>query len=348
MDSSTWIRHFPLLLLQTLFIFSQSQCIPVLSLSLTRKEDHTQHHQKSDTTLHTARYNLRRLIQPFTFPTSYSMPELPEVEVILSHLKGTVLGGSIQTFTIHRSDIVRTGHNLIPWFRGSTITNITRKGKCVIFTCHRSNEARYLLSELGMTGLWFFHHTLASSPQHLHCHIGLSGAQATELYYWNPRRFGRLWLFALPELEAFLERRFGSDALDIGEQSFIQLIQSCRGRLKPFFLDQHRLAGIGNIYANEILFRARIHPQAHGYRLGAPSCQRLYHTMHTVLQEAIAAGGSSIRDFRAPDGSQGHFQKLHQVYQKAGLPCSHGCPTLIKRMPSERSSFYCSACQKRR
>lgn len=276
------------------------------------------------------------------------MPELPEVEVILSHLKDHVLGGTIETFIIHRSDIVRTGHELIPWFQGSTITTITRKGKCVIFTCHRSTEARYLVSELGMTGLWFFHQTLASSPQHLHCQIGLSRSQAAELYYWNPRRFGRLWLFALPELEAFLQRRFGSDALDIEEQSFIRLIQSCRGRLKPFFLDQHRLAGIGNIYANEILYRAGIHPQAQGYRLGTSSCRRLYHTMHVVLREAIAAGGSSIRDFRAPDGSQGRFQEAHQVYQKAGLPCSHGCPTLIKRLQSERSSFYCSGCQKRR
>jgi formamidopyrimidine-DNA glycosylase len=276
------------------------------------------------------------------------MPELPEVEVILNHLNGHVLGGIIETFTIHRSDIVRTGQDLIPWLQGSTITTIARKGKCLIFTCQRSNQTRYLLSELGMTGLWYYHHTLASSPQHLHCRIGLSGAQAAELHYWNPRRFGRLWLFALPELEAFMQRRFGSDALDIGEQPFVQLIQSCRGRLKPFFLDQHRLAGIGNIYANEILFRARIHPQAHGYRLGVPSCQRLYRIMHMVLREAIAAGGSSIRDFRAPDGSQGHFQEAHQVYQKAGLRCSHGCPALIKRMQSERSSFYCPACQKRR
>lgn len=276
------------------------------------------------------------------------MPELPEVEVILKHLKGHVLGGTIETFIIQRSDIVRTGHDLIPWFQGSRITNIIRKGKCVIFTCQRSKDTRYFLSELGMTGLWFFHPTLASSPQHLHCHIGLSDARVAELHYWNPRRFGRLWLFALPELEAFMQRRFGSEALDIGEQPFIQLIQGCRGRIKPFFLNQHRLAGIGNIYANEILFRAGIHPQARGYRLGTSSCQRLYQTMHTVLREAIAAGGSSIRDFRAPDGSLGHFQEAHQVYQKAGLPCSHGCSTPIKRMQGERSSFYCSACQKRR
>ena len=276
------------------------------------------------------------------------MPELPEVEVILNHLNDHVLGGTINTFTIHRSDIVRKGHDLIPWFQRSTITHIARKGKCVIFTCRRSDDVRYLLSELGMTGLWFFHSSLAASPQHLHCHIGLSGAQAAELHYWNPRRFGRLWLFALPELESFMQWRFGSDALDIEEKPFIHLIQTCRGRLKPFLLDQHRLAGIGNIYANEILFRAGVHPQAHGYHLSAPVCQRLYHTMQSVLREAIAAGGSSIRDFRAPDGTQGRYQNLHQVYQKAGLPCSHGCRSLIKRLQSERSSFYCSACQKRR
>jgi formamidopyrimidine-DNA glycosylase len=276
------------------------------------------------------------------------MPELPEVQVILNHLNRHVLGGTIETLTLHRSDIVRTGHDHLPWFQRSTITNITRKGKCVIFTCHRANETRYLLSEQGMTGLWFFNPALASTPQHIHCRIEISGALASELHYWNPRRFGRLWLFAPTELEAFMQRRFGVDAMEIDARTFIKLIQSCRGRLKPFLLDQHRLAGIGNIYANEILFRANVHPQARGYRLGVTTCQRLYETMHTVLQEAIGAGGSSIRDFRAPDGSQGHFQKTHQVYQKAGLPCSHGCPTLITRMQSERSSFYCSTCQKRR
>ena len=321
---------------------------PWYGFPFQEKEGDTQNHQQSDTTLHTTSHNSRTLTQPSTSLTSHSMPELPEVEVILDHLKGHVLGRTIEAFTIQRSDIVRTGHDIIPWLQHSTVTNITRKGKCLIFTCHQSKEARYLLSELGMTGLWFFHRTLATSPQHLHCHIGFSGTQASELHYWNPRRFGRLWLFALPELEAFIQRRFGSDALHIEEQPFIQLIQSCRGRLMPFLLDQHRLSGIGNIYANEILFRAGIHPQAYGYRLGTSSCQRLYHTMHTVLREAIVAGGSSIRDFRAPDGSQGHFQEVHQVYQKAGLPCPNGCQTLIKRIRRERSSFFCSACQKRR
>jgi formamidopyrimidine-DNA glycosylase len=118
--------------------------------------------------------------------------------------------------------------------------------------------------------------------------------------------------------------------------------------MKPLLLNQHRLAGIGNIYANEILFRANIHPYAQGHQLRLISRQRLHQTMQEILREAIAAGGSSIRDFRAPDGSQGHFQEAHQVYQKDGLPCPHGCSTLIKRLQKERSSFFCPSCQKKR
>ena len=276
------------------------------------------------------------------------MPELPEVEVILQQLKAHSLGGTIESFTIHRSDIVRTGQEIIPWLSRSKITDLYRKGKCIIFICTKSGTSRAILSELGMTGLWFFQSTLASSRQHLHAHLTLSGAQATELHYWNPRRFGRLWFFELSELEAFVQRRFGPEALDIREHQFIQLLQTCRGRLKPFFLNQHRLAGLGNIYANEVLFRARIHPHAACYQLRTQSCRRLYHTMQEVLQEAMAAGGSSIRDFLAPNGSPGRFQEFHQVYHKEGLPCPHGCPSLIKRIQSERSSFYCATCQKKR
>jgi formamidopyrimidine-DNA glycosylase len=199
-----------------------------------------------------------------------------------------------------------------------------------------------------MTGLWFFKANLASSPQHIHCHITLSGRKVRQLHYWNPRRFGRLWLFKPSGLEAFIQRRFGPDALTIEEAPFCQLIQTTRGQLKPLLLNQHRLAGIGNIYANEILFRANIHPYAQGHQLRLASCQRLHQTMQEVLREAIAAGGSSIRDFRAPDGSQGHFQEAHQVYQKDGMPCPHGCSTLIQRIQKERSSFFCPSCQKKR
>lgn len=276
------------------------------------------------------------------------MPELPEVEVVVQHLKKHVVGSTIQTVTIHRSDIIRTGRDLIPWFHGATLTHVQRMGKCVVMTCQRLQESRYLLSELGMTGLWFYKAHFATSPQHIHCQIRLSGIKKNELHYWNPRRFGRLWLFEPPGLEAFMKRRFGPDALTITKEAFCQLIQTTHGQLKAFLLNQHRLAGIGNIYANEILYRANIHPDAKGHQLRRTSCHRLYQTMQEVLREAITAGGSSIRDFRAPNGTQGHFQDSHQVYQKDGTPCQHGCPTIIKRLQKERSSFFCPACQKKR
>ncbi len=276
------------------------------------------------------------------------MPELPEVEVVVQHLNAHILGATIKTLVLHRSDIVRTGHALLPWFHQAKITHVHRIGKCVVMTCQRSGQTQYILSELGMTGLWFYQAALATSPQHIHCQIELSGKKTKELHYWNPRRFGRLWLFEPSELEAFMQRRFGPDALTVSQEEFCQLIQTTRGQLKSFLLNQHRLAGIGNIYANEMLFRANIHPDAKGHQLRHISCQRLHQTMHDVLREAIAAGGSSIRDFRTPDGSQGHFQKAHQVYQKDGKPCRHGCQTLIKRLQNERSSFFCPTCQKKR
>ena len=263
------------------------------------------------------------------------MPELPEVEVVVQYLKPHILGAKVETFAIHRSDIVRTGHELIPWFHQAKITNVYRVGKCVVMTCQRLKETRHILSELGMTGLWLFKDNLTTSPQHIHCQITLSGQKTRNIYYWNPRRFGRLWLFEPPELEAFSQRRFGPDALSITQKAFCQRVQSTRGQLKSFFLNQHRVAGIGNIYANEILFRANIHPHAKGHRLRRTSCYRLHQTMQEVLREAIEARGSSIRDFRAPDGSQGYFQEAHQVYQQEGIPCPHGCRTLITRLQKE-------------
>jgi formamidopyrimidine-DNA glycosylase len=112
-------------------------------------------------------------------------------------------------------------------------------------------------------------------------------------------------------------------------------------------MHQQVIAGIGNIYANEILYRARLHPYRTASRLQAPSVRRLYDSMRDVLREAIEAGGSSVRDFLAPDGAKGEYWKRHRVYNKAGLPCPSGCGGTIRRLKGERSSFYCPACQRK-
>ena len=112
-------------------------------------------------------------------------------------------------------------------------------------------------------------------------------------------------------------------------------------------MHQQSIAGIGNIYANEILFRAKLHPYRIAAGLRAPAIRRLYDVMREVLAEAIEHGGSSVRDFLAPDGTEGQYRYLHLVYNKTDSPCPNGCGHTIRRLKGERSSFYCVACQRK-
>ncbi len=275
------------------------------------------------------------------------MPELPETEVILDQLRTNILGSTISGLRIERKDIIRTGLSSWPWYRGSQIREISRKGKSIVLSCSKGNKTRYLLAELGMTGLFLFPRSALGRTKHLHIAITLEHSSVSYLYYWNPRRFGRVYLFDLQQLEQFLERRFGLDPFAMTPETFCRIIGQSRGRVKALLLNQHKIAGIGNIYANEILYRAGIHPHAKGIRLSKSSLTRLYQSTRSVLREAIAYGGSTIRDFCAPDGTSGRFQGHHAVYQKAGAPCPRGCRTTIRRLITERSSFFCPACQKR-
>ena len=275
------------------------------------------------------------------------MPELPEVEVVVHQLRLHILGATVRKIWIGREDIIRQGLSTLGWYQGVTLTDIQRCGKCIVMTCLRGTQPRYLVAELGMTGLLVFHKQAIPDEKHTHMVLSLDGGRVPELRYWNARRFGRLYFLDQPGLDTFLRRRFGLDPFSASENQFVSLVKSCRGRMKALLLNQQKLAGIGNIYANEILYRARIHPHAQGARLSKARIQELYGAMREVLKEAIRYGGSTIRDFRAPDGTPGRFQERHQVYQKAGLPCPRGCKTLLRRLVTERSSFYCPTCQGR-
>ena len=275
------------------------------------------------------------------------MPELPEVEVILGQLRGTILGSNIREFRVRRPDIIRVGGSGSGWYVGSRISDISRKGKSLLFTCIKEPVARYMVAELGMTGLFLFEDSILEGRKHLHITLMFDSSHLPNLHYWNPRRFGRVYLLDQTQLDQFLRRRFGVDPLALAEEDFCRLIRNTRGRLKPFLLDQHHIAGIGNIYANEILHRARIHPHARGHRLSKGALTRLYGATQTLLNEAIARGGSTIRDFRAPNGAPGRFQEHHAVYHKEGCLCPRGCQITIQRLMTARSSFYCPRCQKR-
>jgi len=276
------------------------------------------------------------------------MPELPEAEVVVNQLRDRVLGAVLKDCWVGRPDIVRQGLATLDWYRGASITTVQRRGKSVVLGCSREHETRYLLAELGMTGLLLFRLPDASYQKHTHLILSLDGGLEPELRYWNPRRFGRLYLFDRTGLERFLAKRFGCDPLSVSWEQFQQLVKGRRGRLKALLMQQQKIAGIGNIYANEILYRARLHPYRTASRLKTQTIRRLYDVMREVLLDAIRDGGSSVRDFLAPDGTEGQYQERHLVYDKAGDPCPAKCGKTIRRLVGERSSFYCPTCQRRK
>ena len=273
------------------------------------------------------------------------MPELPEAEVAARQLRERVVGATVRDCWIGRVDIVREGLPSLEHYRQAKITGVERKGKSVILHFLCGQEPRFLVAELGMTGLLLFRSTPTKHPHHTHFILYLDGCSEPDIRYWNPRRFGRLSLLDQAGLDRYVARRFGYDPLTISHEQFLCVLRATRSRLKSLLMHQQVIAGIGNIYANEILFRSCLHPNQPANTIPGKSIVRLYQVMGEVLREAIAMGGSSVRDYFAPDGTEGKYKSRHLVYAKAGEPCPNACGTVICRSVGERSSFYCPTCQ---
>ena len=276
------------------------------------------------------------------------MPELPEAEVVAKQIRIRLIGAHLNECWVGRADIVREGLSTLSWYYGAALEGVQRYGKSVALEFENKGELRYVVAELGMTGLLLFRDTQTKLPQHVHVRMSFTGGHESELRYWNPRRFGRLSLLDRGGLDRYRARRFGVDPLTVPRDEFVRLLQARRGRLKPLLMHQQVIAGIGNIYANEILFRARLHPNREVSRLRGATIDTLYDTMQMVLHEAIACGGSSVKDFHAPDGTEGRYKRRHLVYGKEGQLCSNRCGRMIRRLQSERSSFFCPTCQSNR
>lgn len=273
------------------------------------------------------------------------MPELPEAEVVAQQLRARLLGAQLQEIWVGRADIVREGLPTVSWYRGVRLQSVDRYGKSVAMGFQHEGVCRYVVAELGMTGLLLFPSAQAKYPQHVHAKLFFEEAQEPELRYWNPRRFGRLSLLDRAGLDRYIARRFGLDPLSMSLPDFVQVLRGRRGRLKSLLMHQQVIAGIGNIYANEILFRVGLHPHVQVSRLSVNRVEQLYRTMREVLNEAITHGGSSVRDFFAPDGTEGRYKWRHLVYGKTGQRCSNHCGGIIRRFQSERSDFFCPRCQ---
>lgn len=274
------------------------------------------------------------------------MPELPEAEVAARQLRCRLIGACAADVIVGRPDIIREGGDTVGWYAWSRVTAVERHGKSVVVEFQKTGSVRYLVAELGMTGLLLFPEVAIKFPQHVHFTMRFDSTSIGSLRYWNPRRFGRLSLLDRAGLDRYLARRFGCDPLQVTCEEFAALLRQRRRRLKAVLLHQQVIAGIGNIYANEALFRAGLHPDVIASQLAPSAASRLHHELQTILRQAIECGGSSVKDFFAPDGSEGTFKRHHLVYGKDGLPCPRKCGSIIRRVQSERSSFICSTCQK--
>ena len=307
------------------------------------------------------------------------MPELPEVETIANGVHQRVHGqrivrvwtsGKPQTFKSPEDEIARALTN-------ATIASVRRVGKTIVMTLHRgkvsdskdpgapsfaassqrvgsSKTSVELLIHLGMTG-----RLLVSAPEiplapHTHAVLTLSGAPGEtarrELRFVDPRRFGRISLHApQPTTRNQQPTTFsgpGREPLTISLPGFIALFHPRRTPIKAALLNQSLLHGIGNIYADESLFRAAIRPTRQAARLTRAELARLRTALVDVLRHAIKLGGSSVSDYVDADGARGFFQLEHRVYRRTGQPCL-ACATPIRRITlAGRSTHFCPHCQK--
>ncbi len=278
------------------------------------------------------------------------MPELPEVETVRRGLKGRVVGRRVEAVEIP-GPLVLAGspEKFAAAVTGRTITAVRRKGKALALELGARQPTgetpRFLLIRLGMTGQVVVVPRNAKLEPHTHVRFLLEGG-SEEIRYCDARRFGRLRCCTASELEAALSR-LGPDAPKISEKQFLQAMGERRGAVKSWLLNQQRLAGLGNIYADEALFVAGIHPLTQPGRIGLARARRLHRAVRRVLARAVALQGTSFRDYIDIEGRPGNFLPRLKVYGRTKKPCRR-CRTLIHRVVvGGRSSHYCPRCQPR-
>lgn len=274
------------------------------------------------------------------------MPELPEVETVVRGLRARLTGRRILEARLHQPLILRGSpaafHRAVARAR---LAGLERRGKFIIF--HLGNQrdavpAWCLIVHLGMTGQLFCCRSAEPYQKHTHATFVLDTGEHLRLR--DPRRFGRLEVIPAHQLDAYFAH-FGPEPLDISFPAFAARFADRRAPVKSLLLDQNRLRGLGNIYSDEALFAARIHPARPAGELDRAGLRRLYAAIRRVLDAAIAAEGTSFSDYITAEGRLGNFQYRLRVYGRAGKPCPR-CRARIERIVlSGRSSHFCPRCQ---
>ncbi len=281
------------------------------------------------------------------------MPELPEVETVRRGLSPAMQGQRIDRLDVNRPDLrFPFPDRFRDRVEGARITHLGRRAKFLV-TELSTGEA--LIMHLGMSGRFTvnseasaeFHHDPGTNPAHDHVVFHMQGGATVT--YNDPRRFGFMELWPIAALATYPRlEHLGPEPLS-NQFSAAYLNEVLAGKTAPIkaaLLDQAVIAGLGNIYVCEALFRAGLSPRRKSRSIAGKRAERLAPAINDVIAEAIEAGGSSISDFASASGELGYFQKQFHVYDREGAPCDT-CGSEIKRIvQSGRSTFFCSACQK--
>lgn len=274
------------------------------------------------------------------------MPELPEVETVARGLRAALPGRRILSVRLGKTDFIDDPAALERDLPGARIESVVRHGKFLVLGlegAEADGAGLALLVHLGMTGQLVTRPNEAPVAPHTHVILGLDDGR--ELRYTDIRRFGRMRLMRSGEQGNVLGG-LGLDPLEASEAGFVAVLHSRRAHVKALLLDQHVLRGMGNIYTDESLWTARIHPRRIGANLSPGELRRLYRAVQDVLKEAIRSRGSSISDYVDSEGERGEFQLKHRVYQREGKKCFR-CGALIRRIiVAGRSSYFCPKCQR--
>ena len=268
------------------------------------------------------------------------MPELPEVETTVRGLERVLKGRRVSRVEARRPDLRRAlPVDLGQRLTGARVTNLGRRAKYGLIDTDRGDT---LVFHLGMSGRW----RIAPSEIEKHDHFILETDEGTVLALNDARRFGSLDLVptdGLGEWPPFAA--LGPEPFDLDPKWLKARLKGREAPIKVLLLDQRVVAGLGNIYACEALYYSGIHPKRAAGSLSLARLDKLAAAIAKVIEEAIAAGGSTLRDFVSPDGTLGYFSKKFAVYDREGKPC--GCGGTVRRIvQGGRSTFYCPKCQR--
>jgi formamidopyrimidine-DNA glycosylase len=268
------------------------------------------------------------------------MPELPEVETTVRGLARVLQGKRIASVEVRRPDLRRAlPPDLGQRLTGSRVTGLRRRAKYGLIDTDRCDT---LIFHLGMSGHW----RVDPSEVAKHDHFLIETEDGRRVALNDARRFGSLDLMRTDELDTWPPvAALGPEPFDLEPHDLRRRLNGRKAAIKLLLLDQRIVAGLGNIYVCEALYRAKIHPARTGGSVSLERLERLVPAIRDVLSEAIEAGGSTLRDFVSPDGELGYFSKSFDVYDREGKSC--GCGGTVRRIvQGGRSTFYCPRCQR--